>query len=497
MRFMAVVFLFFSLLIPSSAQTTAPVQSAAPSASTTGALRGQVTDPSGAVIAGASVIMTPATGSPIVVQSNAQGLYEFKTLPAGKYVLSVAAPEFTLYENDNVVIASQALRLNVTMAIEVETQKVQVSDTAPTVDVNPSNNAGAIVISGKELEALPDDPDELLSDLQALAGPSAGPSGGQMYIDGFTAGQLPPKSSIREIRINQNPFSAEYDQLGYGRIEIFTKPGTDNFHGQVFIIGNDSSFNTANPFAGVEPGYYTTQYNGNIGGPMGKKASFFFNLERRNINELAPIDVPILDDNLNQTTLAESIPNPRQRTNLSPRLDWAVTKNNTLTARYQYYRDTETNNGVGVASLPSQAYYSQSTEQTVQIGDTQVYGSKIVNETRFQFVRDDRSAKSSRPKPRRQRDWRFHRRRQRLRQLQRSNQSLRTAELHFTHSRQSRAEVWRPFPRHARHELFSGRVQRFLHVLFVKLLNRRARELCRSRREIPRVPFRFFPPRLR
>jgi hypothetical protein len=395
MRFMAVVFLFFSLLIRSSAQTAAPAQSAAPAQAATptptatGALRGQVTDPSGAAIAGASVIMTPATGAPVVVQSNAQGMYEFKTLPPGKYTLTVAAPEFTLYENDNVVIADQALRLNVSMAIEVETEKVQVSDTAPTVDVNPSNNAGAVIISGKELEALPDDPDELLSDLQALAGPSAGPSGGQMYIDGFTAGQLPPKSSIREIRVNQNPFSAEYDQLGYGRIEIFTKPGTDNYHGQLFVIGNDSAFNTPNPFAGVEPGYYTTQYNGSVGGPLSKKASFFFNLERRNINELAPIDVPILDDDLNQTTLAESIANPRQRTNLSPRLDWAVTKNNTLTARYQYYRDTETNNGVGVASLPSQAYYSKSTEDTVQIGDTQVYGAKIVNETRFQYVRDN------------------------------------------------------------------------------------------------------------
>ena len=158
--------------------------------------------------------MTPATGSPIVVQSNGQGMYEFKTLPAGKYALTVAAPGFTLYENDNVVIADQPLRLNVPMAIEVEQQKIQVSDTAPTIDVNPTNNAGAITISGKELEALPDDPDELQSDLEALAGPSAGPNGGQMYIDGFTAGQLPPKSSIREIRINQNPFSSEYDKLG-------------------------------------------------------------------------------------------------------------------------------------------------------------------------------------------------------------------------------------------------------------------------------------------
>ncbi len=335
--------------------------------------------------------MTPATGSPIAVQTNAQGIYEFKSLTAGNYSLTAVAQGFTLYENDKIVIADQPLRLNVALTIEVQAQKVQVSDTAPTIDVNPSSNAGAIVISGKELEALPDDPDELQSDLEALAGPSAGPSGGQMYIDGFTAGQLPPKSSIREIRINQNPFSSEYDKLGYGRIEIFTKPGTDKYHGQFFVIGNDSAFNSRNPFAGVEPGYDSTQYNGNIGGPLGKKASFFFNLERRNINELTAINAVVLDDTLTEVPLVESIPNPRQRTNLSPRLDWALSKNNTLTARYQYYRDTETNDGVGQFSLASQGYFSKSTEQTVQVSDTQVIGSKIVNETRFQYVREDSS----------------------------------------------------------------------------------------------------------
>jgi hypothetical protein len=209
-----------------------------------------------------------------------------------------------------------------------------------------------------------------------------------MYIDGFTAGQLPPKSSIREIRINQNPFSAEYDQLGYGRIEIFTKPGTDQYHGQMLVIGNDSAFNSPNPYAGAEPPYYTTQYSGNFGGPIKKKASFFFNLDRRNINELTAVNAIVLSPTLDEEPLVESIPNPRQRTNLSPRLDWALTKNNTLTARYQYYRDTETNNGVGLFDLPSQAYYSRSTEQTLQVGDTQVFGSKIVNETRFQYIRD-------------------------------------------------------------------------------------------------------------
>ena len=354
-----------------------------------GVLRGQVTDPSGAAISGASVIMTPATGSPIVVQSNGQGMYEFKNLPAGKYTLTVAAPGFTLYESDNVVIADQPLRLNVSLSIEVEQQKIQVSDTSPTVDVNPASNAGAIVISGKELEALPDDPDELQSDLEALAGPSAGPNGGQMYIDGFTGGQLPPKSSIREIRINQNPFSSEYDKLGYGRIEVFTKPGTDKYHGQFFVLGNASPFNSPNPFAGNEPPYDSTQYNGNIGGPLGKKASFFFNLERRNINEVAAVNAFVLDPTLAAVPLAESISNPHQRTNLSPRFDWALTKNNTLTARYQYFRDTETNNGVGVLSLPSQGYYSKEIEHTFQLSDTQVISSKIINETRFQYHRDD------------------------------------------------------------------------------------------------------------
>ncbi len=379
MRFFVITFLFFASMPSSWAQAGAAA----------GALRGTVTDPSGAAIAGATVIMTPASGAPIPVQSNATGAYEFKSLPAGKYSLTAAAQGFSLYENDNVVIADQQLRLNVTMNIEVEAQKVQVSDTAPTVDVNPENNAGAIVISGKELEALPDDPDELLSDLQALAGPAAGPNGGQMYVDGFTAGQLPPKSSIREIRINQNPFSAEYDQLGYGRIEIFTKPGTDKYHGQFFVIGNDSAFNTNSPFGGPEPGYDTVQFNGNIGGPIGKKASFFSNIERRNINELSAINAVVLDPDLNQTTLAESIQNPRQRTNFSQRFDLAVSKNNTLTGRYQYYRDTETNNGVGGFSLPSMAYNSLSVEHTLQVSDTQVLGSKVVNETRFQFVRDD------------------------------------------------------------------------------------------------------------
>ena len=385
----AVIAIVSVLMVLPSSRAFAQAASAQPAQTGSAILRGQVTDPSGAAITKADVALTPTSGTPLSTQTDAQGNYEFKGLPPGEYTLDVVAPGFTLYENTKVEVGTAAQRLNVSLEIEVTTTKVQVSDTAPTVDVNPANNAGAITISSKELEALPDDPDELLTDLQALAGPSAGPNGGQMYIDGFTAGQLPPKSSIREIRINSNPFSSEYDKLGYGRIEIFTKPGTDKLHGQFLVNGNDSAFNSHDPFAGPEPPYDSVQYNGNIGGALNKNGSFFVNVDRRNINDLSAIDAATLDSNLNPVQTLESVDFPHQRTNIGPRLDYALSKNNTLTFRYQYWRDTETNDGIGQNVLASQAYDSKNTEHTFQVGDTQVYGAKVVNETRFQYLREN------------------------------------------------------------------------------------------------------------
>jgi hypothetical protein len=343
----------------------------------TGTLRGQVSDPSGAVVPNAAVAILQSGGPTHSAKTNNNGSYEIGNLPPGNYTVTVNAQGFNAFiQNDVQVNAGQVSQFNIPLEIQVEQQKVNVEEEGAQVQVNPQNNASAVVLSGKDLDALPDDPDELQADLEALAGPSAGPNGGQLYIDGFTAGQLPPKSSIREIRINQNPFSAEYDKLGYGRIEIFTKPGTDKFHGQFSIVGNDSPFNSRNPFLG------DAEQQGNIGGPINKKASFFFDVQRRNIDEIAIVDAPVLG-------LTESVPNPRTRTNLGPRIDYQLTPNNSLTARYQYYRDTWQNAGVGGLVLPEAGYDTASTEHTLQLTDTQIIGSKMINETHFQYLRDN------------------------------------------------------------------------------------------------------------
>src|SRR5208282_6046042 len=206
-----------------TAPRPAPSQSSTmQSAVATGTLRGQVTDPSGAVVANATVAVLVSGGPTHSATTNKTGGYEIGNLPPGQYTVTANAQGFAVFvQNDVSVAAGQVAQFNIALDITVRQEKITVQENTTQVDTNPANNASQIVLTGKDLEALPDDPDELLSDLEALAGPSAGPNGGQLYIDGFTAGQLPPKSSIREIRINQNPFSAEYDKLGYGRIEIF------------------------------------------------------------------------------------------------------------------------------------------------------------------------------------------------------------------------------------------------------------------------------------
>jgi hypothetical protein len=366
-----------------------------PAQTSSGTLRGRVTDPTGAVIPQASVTATASGGKKSSAVTNNEGSYELNNLSPGTYTVTTSAKGFTVSTNQNVAVSpGQVQQFDIALEIQVQPEKVEVQEESNTVSVSPSENASSIVIKGKDLEALSDDPDELQQELEALAGPSAGPNGGQIYIDGFTAGQLPPKSSIREIRINQNPFSAEYDKLGYGRIEIFTKPGTDKFHGQFMLMGNSSAFDALSPFAPNQPSFHSEQFEASVSGPLSKKASFFFNAERRQIDDSNVVDavVPtITDPNPTTANFMQALPNARTRTNIGPRFDFQLTPSNTLTVRYQLYRDIQDNQGVGQFSLPSQAYNTGSTEHTLQISDTQVLSPNVVNETRFQYLHDNSS----------------------------------------------------------------------------------------------------------
>jgi len=367
-----------------------------------GTLRGVITDELGATIVGASVTLTDASGVEKTATTNGEGAYIFNGLAPGKYSLRATAAGFAISEDTEVELtAGQRQTQDLTLKVTIEEQKVTIAAETP-LSTESTNNANQTVITGKDLDALPDDPDELAAALQALAGPSMGPNGGQIFVDGFSGGRLPPKESIREIRINQNPFAAENDQPS-GRIDILTRPGTDKIRGSAFFNFQDESFNSRNPFAtdsSKRSPFQVRQYGGNLGGPLvAKKASYFIDFERREIDDNELVKATVLDSNFNPLGIGLGVVVPRRNVTFSPRVDYQINTNNTLIARYSYSHSSTQNGGVGGFSLPERAFDSSSTQQNIQLTETAVLNATTINETKFQFThqRADSLADNSRP----------------------------------------------------------------------------------------------------
>jgi hypothetical protein len=351
-------------------------------------LHGTVSDPSGAAVPGA-IVQLRGPGGDRRARTGDSGQYSFPSLKPGKYQIRVTAKDFSPAQRKDFAI-DQPMLFDVQLAIHTDAQVINVEDGLGRIRAEPGSNGSAVVLGMRQIGALSDDPDELALELQALAGPAPGPDGGQFYIDGFMGGNLPPKSSIREVRINSNPFSPEYDRPGFARVEIFTKPGSDSVHGQAFTQYDDDVLNARNPLLtqSTRPPYRAQLEGFSIGGPLKKdRASFTFDLEDRQIHENAFVLATTLDANLNPMKINQALPTPQSRTAFSPRLDYTLNHANTLVVRYQDLRIGLDNQGVGDFNLASRAYHEKQTERTVQITETAVMGPRSINETRFQYQR--------------------------------------------------------------------------------------------------------------
>jgi Carboxypeptidase regulatory-like domain len=361
----------------------------APVFAQTATLHGQVTDESGAIIPGATVTLTGPSGLVKTLTTGSDGSYSFVGLVPGNYKVLAAAPDLAMAQPAQIALTGGVQSLNLQLKVASTVQQVTVQENAgPGVTAEAANNASALVIRGDDLQALSDDPEDLQADLQALAGPSAGPNGGSIFIDGFSGGELPPKDSIREIRINQNPFSPEYDKLGYGRIEIFTKPGTDKFHGSGYYNFADDVWNSRNPYAAQKAPFLLKEYGGNLSGPISKGASFFLDVRRDSVDNGSIINAITLDP---QTLAINPFTNvfatPQRRVMVSPRIDYQLNQNNTLSVRYRWSRMDINDAGIGAFNLISRGYDTQSLHHSVQVTETAVIGANVINETRFQFFR--------------------------------------------------------------------------------------------------------------
>lgn len=364
-----------------------------------GTVRGKAIDALGALVSGASITISNATGTPQTTQTNRDGAFTINSLAVGRYTVRASAPGFAPYENSEVeVIAGRTTSLDVMLVVTVNEQ-VTVENEQP-VNTDPEANASATVLRESDIQALPDNAADLAAALQALAGPAAGPSGGEVFIDGFSGGRLPPRDTIREIRINQNPFSSEYDRLGFGRIEIFTKPGTEKYSGEAEFEFEDESLNSRNPFAPNKAQFQIRTISGNFGGPIIKnRASFFVDADQEHADNNVLINALILNPALNITPYQLAVLIPSKDVEFSPRVDLKLNEDHTLVGRYSFSRSQTKNGGFGGFDLLSRAYDSSSSDHTFRLTETAVVNAATVNEARAQYIRRRSSQESTNNSP--------------------------------------------------------------------------------------------------
>src|ERR1039457_1448579 len=294
-------------------------------AAQTAELRGQIADQSGALVAGAQVPLTGPDGVKTNTTADLQGRYSFTDIAVGKYTITGSSPQLTTAKATTIVLHSGLQTINLKLVVEEVKQEVSVKDDSSQVTVDAGSNANGLVLRGDDLAALADNPDDFQADLQALAGPSAGPNGGAFYIDGFSGGDIPPKESIREIRINQNPFSPEYDKVGYGRIDILTKPGTDRYRSTIDYNLGSKIWNSRNPYSPVKAPFLLNEFEGTGGGPLNKRSSYTLDVQRNMVDNGSITSAVVLDSGPFAIIPFSSTMTTHQRlTRATPRIDYQL-----------------------------------------------------------------------------------------------------------------------------------------------------------------------------
>jgi hypothetical protein len=350
------------------------------------AIQGVLTDSSGGPIPAATISISGPNVQKSV-QTGADGSYSFAGLAAAGYQVRVAYPGFEDFNKPVTVEAGRTLELPIQLALQVSNQAVTVTgDRGPELSIDPDQSVATTVVSGSDLDSLPDNPDDLSDLLTSLVSSSG--SQVQLLVDGFTGAQLPPKDTIKEIRLNQNRFSAA-NQWAWAQVEIITKPGADKIHGSLGLTDSDAAFNSRNPFAENKASYVNRMYSANVGDSIKNRASWTFSFYQNTINNTALIDAVTLDPaTLAETPVRSSVVVPRNDLSFFGRLDYQISTKHMFTVTYRNLISNRENNGIGQYSLAPLGYSSEVTANELRLRETATLGSNVVTDTRFGYTRN-------------------------------------------------------------------------------------------------------------
>ena len=359
---------------------------------------GVVTDPTGAVIPGARV----QASSGATALTDAAGHFEFMCEPGTSIAITANAAGFAKATARAHARVGGVARLNLKLSVAPIETDVEVN--ANTSGVDSGNTAGTTVLGTEEVQRLSDDPDDLLRELRSMAASGGGiPEEAIIAVDGFQNGSsLPPKGSISSIRINPDPFSSEYERAPWiaPRIEVTTKPGAKAFHGALFFVEGNGTFNATDPLSVTATPASKQRYGFELSGPVtGRNSDFFLALEKRDIGEFNVVNAVTLDSGYNPAPLQQTVAAPQHLWIGSARGDWQITPNDAATLSFSSNLNNLGNQGVGGLILETSGFNSLQSSYDLRLFNTQIFSARFLNETRigYSWLRTEQTPISTQP----------------------------------------------------------------------------------------------------
>ncbi|HEU5350447.1 MAG TPA: TonB-dependent receptor [Terracidiphilus sp.] len=378
--------------VPAVACDPAPAaQPASPSIS------GVVSDPTGAIVPGAQIqLLDPSGNVEGSAQSAGDGSFHLAAPAAGPYTLVVSETGFQTIQR-SVVLAAAASSvkavtphalsapLHIILPIAAVATSIHVSADDSEDISSTGDNHDSSVLTSEDLKSLPIFDNDYASAMSAFMDDSAAGTGGSgLIVDGVESDHpTVSASAVKEVLINQDPYTAQYYWPGRGQMEIITKSAEDHFHGEFNFSFRDNSMNAQNALAPSKPYEQRRIYEGHLTGPIfflrGSSFLTSFNRAEEDLNSVVDATVEPTSSNPSGILLA-NVPTPNRNTDFSMRVAHQFGDSNSGYAQYSYHDWTGQNQGVGGQSLEDSGYNGHWHEDNIVLHFDSTLSAVLLNQ---------------------------------------------------------------------------------------------------------------------